>query len=66
MRKSVLVDETLAMKAMKIANVQTIDEAIDIALRRYVQGARQRRLIELKGTGGIREDYDSDRARGGR
>lgn len=66
MRKSVVVDETLAMKAMKIANVQTIDEAIDIALRRYVQGARQRRLIELKGTGGIRVDCDSDRERGGR
>lgn len=66
MRKSVVVDEALAIEAMKIANVQTIDEAIDIALRRYVQGARQRRLIELKGTGGIREDYDSDRAGGGR
>ena len=48
---------------MRLANVKTKREAVDIALRRYVYVGKQRRLLELYGTGGFRKDYDYKQAR---
>jgi len=62
-RTNIVLDDTLVKEAMKLANVRTKREAVHIALRRFVQSGRQRKLLELYGTGGVRKDYDYKRAR---
>lgn len=63
MRINIVLDDKLVREAMKLANVKTKREAVDIALRRFVQSGRQRKLLELFGEGGIRKDYDYKRVR---
>ncbi len=48
---------------MHLADVRTKREAVDVALRRFVQHRRQRRLLELRGTGGVRAGYEYKKAR---
>lgn len=64
-RTNIVLDEKLVKEAMKLANVKTKREAVDIALRRFVHSGKQRRLLELYGTGGVRKDYDYKQARTG-
>jgi len=63
MRTNIVLDDKLVREAMKIANVKTKREAVHIALARFVRSGRQRRLLELYGTGGVRKDYDYKQAR---
>ncbi len=62
-RTNIVLDEELVKEAMKLANVKTKREAVNIALRRYVHVGKQRRLLDLYGTGGVRKDYDYKQAR---
>lgn len=62
-RTNIVLDDALVRQAMKLANVKTKREAVDVALRRFVQGARQRRLLRLKGVGGLASGYDYKGAR---
>ena len=64
MRTNIVLDDELVREAMKLADVKTKREAVDVALRRFVQNGRQRRMLALKGTGGIQAGYDHKRARG--
>ena len=66
MRTNIVLDDGLVREAMKLANVKTKREAVDVALRRFVQTGRQRKLLALKGAGGIRAGYDYKHARTGR
>lgn len=63
LRTNIVLDDKLVKEAMKLADVRTMREAVDLALRRFVQSGKQRKLIELYGTGGVRKDYDYKRAR---
>ena len=63
MRTNIVLDDKLVRETMKLANVKTKREAVDVALRRFVQSGKQRKLLDLFGTGGIRKDYDYKRAR---
>ena len=63
MRTNIVLDEKLVKEAMKLANVRTMREAVDLALQRFVQSRRQRKLLELYGSGGIRRGYDHKAAR---
>ncbi|MEX0959219.1 MAG: type II toxin-antitoxin system VapB family antitoxin [Burkholderiales bacterium] len=65
MRTNIMLDDKLVKEAMKLANVKTKREAVDIALRRFVQSGKQRKLLDLYGTGGVRKDYDYKQARTG-
>jgi Arc/MetJ family transcription regulator len=65
MRTNIVLDDTLVKEAMKLAGARTMREAVDIALRRFVQSGRQKKLLELRGAGGVRKDYDHKRARSG-
>ena len=58
MRTNIVLDDKLVRQAMKLANVRTKREAVDAALRKFVQCGQQKRLLELFGTGGLRKDYD--------
>ena len=64
-RTNIVLDEKLVKEAMKIAKVKTKREAVDIALRRFVHSGKQRKLLDLYGTGGVRKDYDYKQARTG-
>ena len=63
MRTNIVLDDKLVREAMKLAGVKTKREAVHIALARFVRSGKQRRLLELHGTGGIRKDYDYKQAR---
>ena len=65
MRTNIVLDEKLVKEAMKLANVKTKREAVDIALRRFVHSGKQKKLLDLYGTGGVRTDYDYKQARTG-
>lgn len=65
MRTNIVLDDELVREAMRLADVKTMREAVDIALRRFVHSGRQKRLLALKGTGGIRKGYDHKRVRSG-
>ena len=62
-RTNIVLDDRLVKEAMKLANVTTKREAVDVALRRFVQSGRQKKLLDLYGTGGMRRDYDYKRTR---
>ena len=62
-RTNIVLDDKLVREAMKLANVKTKREAVDVALRRFVLSGRQRRLLALKGAGGVLAGYDYKRAR---
>src|SRR5438132_1985077 len=65
MRTNIVLDEKLVKEAMKIANVKTKREAVHVALRRFVQTGRQKRLLDLYGDGGVRRGYDYKKTRSG-
>ena len=65
MRTNIVLDDRLVREAMRLAKVKTKREAVDIALRRFVHSGKQRKLLDLYGTGGVRKDYDYKRARSG-
>ena len=62
-RTNIVLDDRLVKEAMKLANVTTKREAVDVALRCFVQSGRQKKLLDLYGTGGIRRSYDYKRMR---
>ncbi len=64
-RTNIVLDDKLVREVMKLARVRTMREAVDVALRRFVQSGRQKKLLDLHGTGGVRKDYDYKRARSG-
>lgn len=47
-RTNIVLDDKLVREAMKLANVTTKREAVDVALRRFVLAGRQRRLLALE------------------
>ncbi|MGZ5095324.1 MAG: type II toxin-antitoxin system VapB family antitoxin [Burkholderiales bacterium] len=63
MRTNIVLDEKLVKEAMKLANVKTKREAVHLALRRFVQSGRQKRLLDLYGDGGVRKSYDYKKTR---
>lgn len=63
MRANIAVDDKLVREAMKLANVRTMREAVELALERFVQIGRQHKLLELYGSGGVRKGYDHKRTR---
>ena len=58
MRTNIVLDDKLVRQAMKLANVRTKREAVDAALRRFVQSGHQKKLLDLFGTGGLQRNYD--------
>jgi Arc/MetJ family transcription regulator len=65
LRTNIVLGEKLVREAMKIANVKTKREVVDLALRRFVHSGKQKKLLDLQGTGGVRKDYDYKQARSG-
>jgi len=62
-RTNIVLDEKLVRQAMKLANVRTKREAVEAALRKFVQTGQQKKLLDLLGTDGLRKGYDYKSAR---
>jgi Arc/MetJ family transcription regulator len=58
MRTNVVLDDELVQEALRYAPVKTKKDLIHLALREFVENHRRADVRELKGTVGIRPDYD--------
>lgn len=65
MRTNVVLDEALINEAMGLSHIKTKRELIDAALREFVAHRKRLDLRDLKGMGGLREDYDYKSLRAG-
>ncbi|WAM35644.1 type II toxin-antitoxin system VapB family antitoxin [Caldicellulosiruptor acetigenus] len=63
MRTNIFIDENLLKKVMEIAGVKTKKEAVEIALREYLENHTRKNLLELKGKIMFDENYDYKRMR---
>jgi Arc/MetJ family transcription regulator len=62
-RTSVILDDRLVNEALKLADVKTKTELIDLALREFVRQRKRADIRELRGKGLIDPSYDYRRGR---
>jgi Arc/MetJ family transcription regulator len=62
-RTNIVLDDKLVKEAMKLAGVQIARKVVELALERFVRIGRQRKLLELYGSGGVWKGYDHKRSR---
>ena len=58
MRTNIVLDDRLVKEAMRLSNVRTKREAVDLALRDFVARSRQRDILKLIDEALIAPDYD--------
>jgi Arc/MetJ family transcription regulator len=57
-RTNIVLDDNLVQRAMRKAAVRTKREAVEVALRAYVEDPDLAALLALRGSGGVAESYD--------
>lgn len=57
-RTNVVLDKEMVQEAMNIGHIKTKRALIDIAIREFIAKRKKLNIMDLKGIGGIREDYD--------
>ncbi len=65
MRTNIVLDEALVKEGLKLGRVTTMRELVDIALHEFVENRKRLNLRDLKGAGGLRDDYDYKAMRAG-
>lgn len=65
MRTNIVLDEALVKEGLKLGRVTTMRELVDIALHEFVANRKRLNLRDLKGSGGLRDDYDHQAMRAG-
>lgn len=65
MRTNIVLNDALIQEAMGLSKITTKRELIDVALREFVAHRKRLDLRDLKGTGGLRDDYDYKALRAG-
>jgi Arc/MetJ family transcription regulator len=63
MRTNIDLDDSLIEEAFRYAKVSTKKDLVHLALREFVANRRRLDVRELRGSGGIRPDYDYKRLR---
>ena len=58
MRSNIVFDEKLVNEAFSLAGIKTTQELVNKALKEFVERRKPLNLRELKGMGGLCEDYD--------
>ena len=58
MRTNIVLDDKLVAEAMKLTQVRTKREVVELALREMVARRKRRNVLELVGQGLIAPDYD--------
>ena len=66
MRTNIVLNETLVQEALKLSQIKTKRELIDVALTEFVAHRKRLNLRDLKGTGGLRRGYDYKSLRAGK
>ena len=66
MRTNIVLDDHVLEQVMSLAQVKTKREAVDLALREYVDNRNRKRLSELTGKIDFYDDYDHKALREGR
>lgn len=65
MRTNIELDDALIEEAFRYAPVKTKKELVHLALREFIASRQRLDVRDLRGTGGIRSDYDHKRLRKG-
>lgn len=65
MRTNIVLDDELIEQAMRISQVKTKREMIDLALREFVSRHSQKNILDLVGQELIDPDYDVRKLREG-
>lgn len=63
MRTNIELDDSLVKEALRYTDVRTKKDLVHLALSEFVARHRRRDVRELRGTVGIREDYDHKQLR---
>lgn len=63
MRTNIVLDDQLVQEALALSKLKTKRALVEQALREFVASRKRLDLRELKGAGGIRDDYDYKRLR---
>lgn len=58
MRTNIDLDDSLLEEAFRYAKVSTKKDLVHLALREFIANRRRLDVRELRGSGGIRPDYD--------
>jgi Arc/MetJ family transcription regulator len=58
MRTNIVLDDILLAEAMKLTQVPTKREVVELALRELVAGRKRKNVLELVGQDLIAPDYD--------
>jgi len=66
MRTNIVLDDQLVSEAQALSQIKTKRELIEQALKEFVAHRKRLNLRDLKGMGGIREDYDYKSLREGK
>lgn len=66
MRTNIVLDDALVQEALLLSQLKTKRELIDIALQEFVAHRKRLNLRDIKGTGGINNDYDYKSMRSGK
>jgi len=57
-RTNIVIDDALIKEAMKLSNLKTKKEVVNLALKEFVQNRKRKNLKDLKGKIEFAEDYD--------
>ena len=57
-RTNIVLDSKLVERVKRLAKVKTTRDAVHVALEHYVRSCDYSRVLALRGTGGVSEDYD--------
>lgn len=63
MRTNIDLDGTLLEEAFRYAKVSTKKDLVHLALQEFIANHKRLDMRELRGTGGLRPDYDYKRLR---
>lgn len=58
MRTAIVLDDQLVQETLALSHIKTKRELIEQALKEFIAHRKRLNLRELKGTGGIRNDYN--------
>lgn len=65
MRTSIILDEHLVNEAGSLSGIKTKPELVNQALKEFIEHHKRLDLRELKGMGGLHDDYDYKALRAG-
>jgi Arc/MetJ family transcription regulator len=65
MRTNIVLDDELISEAFLLTTIKTKRELVDLALKEFVSHRKRLDLRDLKGMGGLADNYDYKKLRAG-